>query len=140
MALKTTIGPKGVVTETVTGSQDQLQITVSSQREDITKLVNSSGVVSIYGGLNLLITRAAAGVTASLPAVSSDTEGERVLIMLDGLGNNVVLVTGSAGALNIDGAATTNMSGAYGHLELLSVPADNSGSYSWHIVDRKPAI
>jgi len=139
MAVKTTIDSRGVVTETTTGTKDVLVFDVDTERDTVVNVVSASGTTSVEGGSTLLIARTAI-VTASLPSLSADDEGMKVLLMLDGQGNGVVDVTGSAGALSIDGNAIQSVSGAYGHLELVGVKADDDGGFLWHIVDQKPAV
>ena len=138
MAVKTTVDSRGVVTETITGTKNVLVVDVDQPREGINTIVSASGTVSV-NGLTFLVARTAV-VTASLPSLGAEDEGERVLLMLDAQGNNVVDVTGSAGALSIDGNAIVQMSGAHGHLELLGVKANDDGGFLWHILDQKPVV
>lgn len=138
MAVKTTVDSRGVVTETIAGTKNVLVVDVDQPREGVTTVVSAAGTVSV-DGTTLLVARTAI-VTASLPSLGSEEVGERVLILLDGQGNNVVDVTGSAGALSIDGSATVQVSGAYGHLEVIGVKANDDGGFVWHILDQKPAV
>jgi len=139
MATKTTIDSRGVVTQTIAGTSNVLVVDVDTEQDTITNVVSASGTQSIAGGTTLLIARTAV-VTASLPSLSLEGEGMKVLLLLDGQGNNVVDVTGSAGALSIDGAAIQSVSGAFGHLELIGVKANDDGGFLWHIVDQKPSV
>lgn len=134
MALKTTIGPKGVVTENVAGSQDELVVNVNRAREDVRTVVSASGTVNLdLDTTTLLVAPAAAGVTCSLPGLSSANEGQMVTLMHDANGETVLV----SGSNNINGSATLAYGQAYGVLKLMGVKADNDGNWLWQIVEQK---
>ena len=134
MALKTTIGPNGVVTEAVAGSQDELVLNVGKTLDTVRSVVSASATVNLdLGTTTLLIAPAAAGVTCSLPDLSTGNAGQTIRLLHDVNGEEV-LVSGSA-ANTIDGGATLSTSGAYGILEVMGVPSGDSGEgFHWHIL------
>jgi hypothetical protein len=134
MALKTTIGPNGVVTETIAGSQDQLVVNVENSRDTVRTVVSASATVSLdLGTTTMLIAPAAAGVTCSLPELNTSSAGQQITLLLDDNGEEV-LVSGS-NPVNSD--ATLATSGAFGVLELVGVKSDNEGSWHWHILQQR---
>src|SRR5690348_7934710 len=79
MALKTTIGPKGVVTEVIAGTQDVV-VTQVQQRNTVTT-VDVSGSALASTAPFMLYQPSAAGVTASLPVISAGNLGTEIWIM-----------------------------------------------------------
>jgi len=135
MAIKTTIGPKGVVSETTTGTQDQLVVTVDAPVETVTTVVSASraAVVALTGGTTMLVAPAATGVTCSLPALTTAKVGLGVKLVLDGNGRRVVL----SGSNNINSSAFLPTSGAYGVVDIIGVKSDDDGNFHWHILTQK---
>lgn len=130
MALKTTIGPRGVVTELVAGTQDQLVVDVEAPRETVNTVVSGAGTLNVTGGTYMLITPVT--LTASLPSINATNVGTHVVLLKD-LNATAVLVTSSN---SINGVTTpVVMSSSYGVLDLVSVPSNPSGSvFHWHIL------
>jgi len=135
MAIKTTIGPKGVVSETTTGTEDQLVVTVDAPVETVTTVVSASSAaaVALTGGTTMLVAPAAAGVTCSLPALATTNVGLGVKLLLDSNGERVVV----SGSDKINGSATLPTSGAYGVLDVVGVKSDDDGNFHWHILTQK---
>jgi len=135
MAIKTTIGPKGVVSETTTGTEDQLVVTVDAPVETVTTVVSASSaaVVALTGGTTMLVAPAATGVTCSLPALTSVNVGLGVKLFLDGNGRRVVL----SGSNNVNSSAVLPTSGAYGVVDIVGVKSDDDGNFHWHILTQK---
>jgi hypothetical protein len=133
MAIKTTIGSQGVVSEQVSG-EDQLIINapVQTSRESVRTIVSASGTVSVGVGTTLFIAPEEAGVTASLPVLGND--GVFVRVLLD-KNDRTIQISGSNG---IDGTVyTLNTSGSYGVVELIGVKADDDGLFNWTILTHK---
>jgi len=128
MAIKTTIGPKGVVSERIAGTSDVLVVDVESPRENVRTITSGSGVISVTGGTNLFI--APVTPTASLPGVGSEEVGTRVLLMKDD-NTATVLVSGTN---PMNAADTLVLNDAFAHLELLAVKGDDDGSFVWHVL------
>lgn len=130
MALKTTIGPRGVVTELIAGTQDQLVVDVEAPRETINTIISGAGVLSASGGTYMLLTPVS--LTCSLPSINTANVGTHVIFLKD-LNATAVLVTSSN---SINGVATpVVMSSSYGVLDLVSVPSNPSGSlFHWHVL------
>lgn len=129
MALKTTIGPRGVVTEQIAGTQDQLVVDVETSRETVNTVVSGAGSLSVTGGTYIFI--APVSLTAALPSINQTNVGTQVTLLHDA-GTTPVLVTSSN---SINGVATpVVMSSSYGVLDLVSMPSNNNGLFHWHIL------
>lgn len=136
MALKTTIGPNGVVTETVAGNVDQLVVDVASQRASVRTVVSASSAAVVDLSLadtTLLVAPGASSVTCSLPALNNDEVGRVVTLVHDSNGETVQL----SGSNNINGSATLDYGVAYGVVKLLGVKADDDGAFVWTILEQK---
>ena len=130
MAIKTTIGPKGVVSEKIDGVVDKVVYDVDSKNEGVRTIVSGSGTVSVLGGANMFV--APQTVTASLPLLGVEEVGTRILLMND-LNGTSMLVTSSN---SINGVTDpVEMSASYGVLDLIGVKSDNDGNFHWHILD-----
>lgn len=129
MAIKTTIGPKGVVSERIVGTNDVLVVDVEAPRENVRTIVSGAGVVSVTGGSNLFV--APVTPTASLPSIGSEEVGTRVLLMKDDNAATVLV----SGTNPMNAADTLVLSSAFAHLDLLAVKGDNDGSFIWHVLN-----
>lgn len=128
MAIKTTVGPQGVVSQKIAGTNDILVVDVERPRETVRNIVSGSGVVALTGGANLFI--APVTPTASLPALGVDLLGTRLLVMKD-VNAATVLVSGTN---PMNAANTLLLSSPFAHLELLACRANNNGTFIWHII------
>lgn len=136
MAIKTTIGTKGVVTENVVGSQDELVVNVRTHR-DIRTVVSASGTVNLdLGTTTLLVAPVATSVTCSLPSLNSTNEGQMVTLLHDSHGESVLV----SGSNKINGADTLTYGVTYGVLKLLGAKADNDGNWVWQIIEQKGVV
>lgn len=134
MALKTTIGPKGVVTEKVGGTVDQVVVDVGHEKQTIRTVVSASGQVDLSkSDITLLVAPSATGVTCSLPVLGTDTEGTMVTLVHDSNGETVEL----SGSQQINGSNTLSYGVAYGVVKLLGTKADNDGGFVWTILEQK---
>jgi hypothetical protein len=129
MAFKTTIGPKGVVTERIDGSADQFVLDVEAPRGVVNTVVSGAGTIDVTGGTYIFI--APVTVTASLPAITSDNVGSQVTLLKDA--NATTMLVTSSNSINSVTAAVV-MSSSFGVLDLVSVPSNNNGSFHWHVL------
>ena len=128
MAIKTTVGPKGVVSEKIAGTNDVFVVDVEAPRENVRTIVSGAGVVSVTGGTNLFV--APVTPTASLPSIGSEEVGTRVLLLKDDNAATVLV----SGTNPMNAANTLVMTDAFAHLNLLAVKGDNDGSFVWHVL------
>ena len=128
MAIKTTIGPKGVVSEKIAGTSDVLVVDVDSPREEVKTVVSGAGVVNVTGGTNLFL--APVSPTASLPAVGAEEVGTRVLLLKDD-NTATVLVSGTN---PMNAADTLVLNDPHAALDLLAVKGDDDGAFIWHVL------
>lgn len=130
MAIKTTIGPKGVVSEKIAGTDDVYVLDVEKPRNSVRTIVSGTGTVTITGGANMFVAPVEP-VTAALPTIGSEEVGTQILLLND---DNATTVQVS-GTNNVNGDATVDLSGAYGVLGLVAVKSDDDGAFHWHVLD-----
>jgi hypothetical protein len=128
MAIKTTIGPKGVVTTKIPGTLDIL--TVTTQKNVVTVAAGSN---SAADAADIVVMQpGAAGVTASLPAIGVGNLGKEVWV-LSQPDANPLLITGSNG---IGGTTWTLAVSSSAAVQLLAV-STSVGGYRWHILQQR---
>lgn len=91
MGIRTTIGTQGVVSEKTAATTDQLVMNAPVKNK---VTVFGAGVSATVTDPYSLFNPAAAGVTGSLPAISSDNIGS-TYVFLKNSGSNPLLVSGT---------------------------------------------
>jgi len=135
MAIKTTIGPKGVVSTNIAGNQDIVVVQTQQQNSVTTFDVSGSGNGAVTPFT--LFQPSAAGVTASLPVITSANLGTEVWILkASGSASTLpLLVTASN---KIDGGPWTLVTSAScAALHVLSTSSSLGVGFNWHILSNK---
>lgn len=101
MGIKTVIGPQGVV-QTRVGGNDEL--VVSALTKKTITVVSESGHASVSDHTTLFRPMNTAGVTASLPGISSDNVGYEYLVLKNS-GSNPMLLSGTSPIIGTPGVA-----------------------------------
>lgn len=127
MAIKTTIGPKGVVSEKVPGTVNEFQIT-GTQKKNITSLL--TGSVSVDKNLTDYVIYDDCDIT--LPEITADMVGVPYFFyLLDGAG-----VMSASNAVYSSGSATMAVEFATALSSVTLMPLSSSTyGYAWHAVD-----
>jgi hypothetical protein len=127
MGLRTTIGAQGVVTDKTTSTTDQLVLNAPVKNK---VTVFGAGVSATVSDPFSLFNPAAAGVTGSLPAISSADVGN-TFTFLKNAGTNPLLV--SASNAITDGGAWTVVAATAGQTYKVMAVSGVNGFY-WHVV------
>jgi hypothetical protein len=135
MAFKTTIGPKGVVTENIPGTQDV--VVVSTQQRKTVTTVDVSGSARADTAPFMLYQPSAAGVTASLPGISAAILGTEVWVMkASGSASTLPLLVSASN--KIDGGPWTLVTSAScAAIHLLATSSSLGVGFNWHILSTK---
>lgn len=134
MAIKTTIGPKGVVSETIAGTKDELVVDIDRTIESYTSTsADGTGVFPVAPPVTFLRPGTGGLLTGSLPAIS--TPGQRMLVTKDDTNGTIVLsgtankvVQGTTTVANATWEFKTNVANAAYDL----VSSISGSTYFWH--------
>lgn len=139
MAIKTTIGPKGVVSEKIAGTVDRLVLNTDKTIETYTSSsADATGTVAVAPPFMFMRPGTGGLVTGSLPTVGSEELGQRILVLKDDT-NGTLVLSGATGNKVVH--ATTTVANAT--LELKSGAANavfdlvasvSGSSYYWYAV------
>jgi len=135
MAIKTTIGPKGVVSTFIAGTQDIL-VTQTQQQNTVTTL-DVSGSALAGSAPFMLYQPSAAGVTASLPAIVATNLGTEIWVMkASGSASTLPLLVSASN--KIDGGPWTLVSSAScAALHVLATSSSLGVGFNWHVLSNK---
>jgi len=128
MGVKTTIGPKGVVTEKTTATTDQVVLT-SSKRQNAVTVIDAATSATVSTRYTLF-RPAAAGVTGSLPVITSTDVGTE-FVFLKNAGTTPLLVSGANPIT--DGGAWTVVAATAGQTYKVMAVSGTNGFY-WHVL------
>ena len=126
MGIKTTIGAQGVVSEKTAASTDQLVMNAPVKNK---VSVFAAGVSATVSDPFNLFNPAAAGVTGSLPSISTEVVGS-AFTFLKNPGTTPLLV--SASNPITDGGAWTVVAATAGQTYRVMAVSGTSGFY-WHV-------
>lgn len=139
MAVKTTIDSRGVVTETIAGSNDILVIDKRTVQDGEVSAADVTGTVTLNSPFNVLNPGAGGLVTGSLPTIGADEVGLRLLVHKDET-DGVAVLSGATGQPVVEqgvelGNATLEwkLTGDTGIADLVA-SVSGSGNYHWVVV------
>lgn len=139
MATKTTIDSRGVVTETIAGSNDILVLDKRTVQDGEVSAADVTGTVTLNSPFHVLNPGASGVVTGSLPVIGDEEVGLRILVHKDQTSGEAVL-SGATGQPVVEQGGT--ISGAALEYKLTGTTAiadviasvSGSGSYHWVVV------
>jgi len=136
MAIKTTIGPKGVVSEKIAGTTDILVNDTDKTIETVNaSSLNATGVVTVVPPIMFMRPGPAGLVTGSLPSVGAGEVGQRILVIKDDTTGKLVL-SGATGnkvvhANSTVSAATLELKSNVPNVSFDLVASVSGSSYFW---------
>lgn len=137
MATKTTIDSRGVVTETIAGSNDILVIDKRTVQDGSVSAADVTGTVTLDSPFHVLNPGDSGVVTGSLPTIGGEEVGLRILVHKDET-SGVAVLSGATGQpvveQGVDLSSATLEYKLTGATAVADVIASVSGSSSYHWV------
>ncbi len=132
MGIKTTIGSQGCISEDV-GSADSSLVILTKQSVGPQIFSFSNGInVSLSEKMTVICPTSSAGITASLPTISTANVGREFRVMV-GTGSADRVLLSASNAIRPGSTNTLTFSGSHSTVDVMAV--SSSIGFYWHIVN-----